>query len=417
MASTPGNCGQGALALFAGTVSSFRGRRQLVHPEYELLPETVADERLTNEIAVEFANELIPYVTPASAKLTSWTISKHVGAVLDSLGPSEDPLPEEVRQRYHLWPSELAIRAIHRPQDREDLRHARRRLKWDEAFTMQVALAQRRHAAAAMPAGAEAADDGIAAAFDRRLPFILTEGQQEVGEEVVNRARPRQRPPHAPPAAGRRRERQDGRRPACHAPRRRRRGPGRVARTNRGARGAAPPIGHGADGAVGRRRPLGSAEVATRVALVTGSQRTARRRQELLDVVSGTAGIVIGTHALIEDAVEFRDLALVVVDEQHRFGVEQRAALTAKAKDGSRPHVLVMTATPIPRTIAMTVFGDIDVSTLSELPAGRAPISTHVVAAREQPRHMARVWQRVREEVAAGRRLRGVPAHRRLPIG
>src|SRR5579871_5783983 len=157
---------QGALALFAGTVSSFRGRRQLVHPEYELLPTAAADE-LTNEIAEEFATELIP-VYPATAKLTSWLISKYVGAVLDTLGPSKDTLPDAMRERYHLWPRELAIRAIHRPQDREDLRHARRRLKWDEAFTMQVALAQRRHAAAAMPAVPRpAVDDGIAAAFDR----------------------------------------------------------------------------------------------------------------------------------------------------------------------------------------------------------------------------------------------------------
>jgi ATP-dependent DNA helicase RecG len=176
---------QGALALFAGTVSSFRGRRQLVHPEYELLPASAVDA-LTNEIAEEFATELIP-VYPASAKLTSWTISKHVGAVLDSLGPSKDTLPDEVRQRYHLWPRELAIRAIHRPQDREDLRHARKRLKWDEAFTMQVALAQRRHAAAAMPAVPRpAVDGGLAAAFDRRLPFTLTEGQQEVGEVIAH---------------------------------------------------------------------------------------------------------------------------------------------------------------------------------------------------------------------------------------
>lgn len=142
---------QGALALFAGTVSSFRGRRQLVHPEYELLPVSSADERLTTELAEEFARELIP-VYPASAKLTSWTISRHIDTVLETLDAGEDPLPAEVRAKHDLWPRELAIRAIHRPTDRADVRQATKRLKWDEAFTMQAALAQRRHAAAAMPA-------------------------------------------------------------------------------------------------------------------------------------------------------------------------------------------------------------------------------------------------------------------------
>jgi ATP-dependent DNA helicase RecG len=130
---------------------------------------------------------------------------------------------------------------------------------------------------------------------------------------------------------------------------------------------------------------------------------TAQRRQALLDIASGEAGIVIGTHALIEDRVTFADLALVVIDEQHRFGVEQRAALAAKAPDGTRPHVLVMTATPIPRTIAMTVFGDLDVSTLTEIPAGRKEITTHVVAELEKPAHVTRAWERIREEVSQGR--------------
>lgn len=150
---------------------------------------------------------------------------------------------------------------------------------------------------------------------------------------------------------------------------------------------------------------LGGDASATKVALLTGSQRTATRRRELLDVISGDAGIVVGTHALLQDSVEFRDLGLVVIDEQHRFGVEQRATLAAKARGGMRPHVLVMTATPIPRTVAMTVFGDLDISTLSELPAGRTPIATHVVPATEQPALVERAWARVREEVAAGRRV------------
>ena len=174
----------GVLALFAGTVSSFRGRRQLVHPEYELLPAAMSDERMTTELAEDFANELIP-VYPASAKLTSWTISKYVGVVLDGLDAGGDPLSPEIRERHRLWPRELALRAIHRPTGRDELHGARKRLKWDEAFTMQAALAQRRHLAAAMPAVPRPpVPDGIAAAFERRLPFTLTEGQQAVGAVI-----------------------------------------------------------------------------------------------------------------------------------------------------------------------------------------------------------------------------------------
>ena len=154
-------------------------------------------------------------------------------------------------------------------------------------------------------------------------------------------------------------------------------------------------------GPLGQAGRLGGADVATRVALLTGSQPAAARREALLDAASGAAGIVIGTHALLTEHVQFADLGLVVIDEQHRFGVEQRDALREKAQD-ARPHVLVMTATPIPRTVAMTVFGDLDVSTLSELPRGRSPIATHVVPAVEKPNYLDRAWQRVREEAEKG---------------
>ncbi len=155
-------------------------------------------------------------------------------------------------------------------------------------------------------------------------------------------------------------------------------------------------------GPLGMAGQLGGAEHATRLTLLTGSLGAAARRKALLEAASGGAGIIIGTHALLEDRVQFADLGLVVIDEQHRFGVEQRDALRDKAGDG-RPHMLVMTATPIPRTVAMTVFGDLDVSTLTELPAGRSPISTHVVPVAERPHYLTRTWERIAEEVAAGR--------------
>src|SRR6201986_2118005 len=376
---------QGALPLFAGTVSSFRGRRQLVHPEYELVPVSAADERLTTELAEEFANELIP-VYPASAKLTSWAISRHIDAVLETLDGGEDPLPAEVRAKHDLWPRELAIRAIHRPTDREDLKHSRKRLKWDEAFTMQAALAQRRHAAAAMPAVPRpAVEDGIAAAFDQRLPFTLTVGQRSVGEVIAHDL-------------------------ACAYPMNRLlQGEVGSGKTVVAVRAMLQVVDAGGQAAL--LRPLGAAgelssaqleeaEQATRVALLTGSTGVRARRSALSDVFTGDAGILIGTHALLEDQVQFADLGLVVIDEQHRFGVEQRDALRAKAADP--PHLLVMTATPIPRTVAMTAFGDLETSVLAELPRGRSPISTHIVPAADKPHYLVRAWARIREEVAAG---------------
>src|SRR5580700_6028707 len=391
---------RGKIGLFAGTVSTFRGRRQLVHPEYELLPVDAVDAETTAEVAAEYATELIP-VYPASARLSSWRISQAVQVVLNILDIGEDPLPEEVRQQHDLWPREMAVRAIHRPQDRSDLQRARKRLKWDEAFVMQAALAQRRMAAAAMPAMPRPPEpDGIAAEFDRRLPFTLTEGQRFVGEVIardLSCAYPMNRLLQGEVGSGKTvvamramlQVVDAGGQAALLAP--------TEVLAQQHYRSITALLGPLASGG-----QLGGPERATRVALLTGSTGVRARRSALTDAFTGDAGILIGTHALLEDRVRFADLGLVVIDEQHRFGVEQRDALRDKTL-GSRPHVLVMTATPIPRTVAMTVFGDLEVSTLAELPAGRSPIATHVVPAIERPRFLERAWQRVREEVAAGR--------------
>ena len=395
-----GQLRRGRIGLFAGTVSTFHGRRQLVHPEYELLPADVVDAESTAEVAAEYAAELIP-VYPASAKLSSWHISRAVKVVLNTLDVGEDPLPEEVRRQHDLWPQEMAIRAIHQPQDRSDLQRARKRLKWDEAFVMQAALAQRRMAAAAMPAMPRPPEpDGIAAEFDRGLPFTLTEGQRFVGEVIAHDlacAYPMNRLLQGEVGSGKTvvamramlQVVDAGGQAALLAP--------TEVLAQQHYRSITALLGPLAAGG-----QLGGAEHATRVALLTGSTGVRARRSALSDAFTGDAGILIGTHALLEDRVQFADLGLVVIDEQHRFGVEQRDALRDKAV-GSRPHVLVMTATPIPRTVAMTVFGDLEVSTLAELPAGRSPIATHVVPAAERPRYLDRAWQRVREEIAAGR--------------
>jgi ATP-dependent DNA helicase RecG len=387
------------VGMFAGTVSSFRGRRQLVHPECEMLPGAAPNADLTPELAAEFATEMIP-VYPASARVPSWRIAKSVKLVLDTLDVGEDPLPAAVRERYKLAGRAEAIRAIHRPLDQADRNRARDRLKWDEAFLLQAALAQRRMAAAAMPAMPRPpVDGGIAAAFDARLPFTLTAGQVAVGQTIAGElacAYPMHRLLQGEVGSGKTviairamlQVVDAGGQAALLAP--------TEVLAQQHYRSVSDMLGP-----LARRGQLGGAEQATGVALLTGSVGAAARRSALSDVFTGDAGIVIGTHALLEEQVQFADLGLVVIDEQHRFGVEQRDALRAKAAD-NRPHVLVMTATPIPRTVAMTVYGDLETSTLTELPAGRSPIASFVVPAADKPRYVERAWERVREEVSRG---------------
>ncbi len=390
----------GMVGMFAGTVSSFRNRLQLVHPEYELLPEAAATADLTPELAAEFAAEMIP-VYPASAKVSSWMITRAVKTVLDPLDAGEDPIPAEVRERHGLAARAEAIRAIHRPLDPADLRRAKHRLKWDEAFMLQAALAQRRLAAAAMPAMPRPRiEGGIADEFDARLPFALTAGQVAVGETIAADlacAYPMHRLLQGEVGSGKTviairamlQVVDAGGQAALLAP--------TEVLAQQHYRSITAMLGPLAAGG-----QLGAAEHATGVTLLTGSVTAGARRAALADVFTGDAGIVIGTHALLEDQVQFADLGLVVIDEQHRFGVEQRDALRAKAA-GNRPHVLVMTATPIPRTVAMTVYGDLETSTLTELPAGRSAIATHVVPAADKPHFLERAWERVREEVSQGR--------------
>jgi ATP-dependent DNA helicase RecG len=389
----------GVVGMFAGTVSSFRGRRQLVHPECEMLPGAPPNADLNPELAAEFAAEMTP-VYPASARFSSWLIAKSVKTVLDTLDAGQDPLPAELREREGLYGQGEALRAIHRPLDPADLDRARKRLKWDEAFLLQAALARRRLAAAAMPAMPRPhVDGGIADEFDARLPFTLTNGQVEVGETIATElscASPMHRLLQGEVGSGKTviairamlQVVDAGGQAALLAP--------TEVLAQQHYRSITDMLGP-----LARLGQLGAAEHATGVALLTGSVGAAARRTALSDVFTGDAGIVIGTHALLEEQVQFADLGLVVIDEQHRFGVEQRDALRAKAAD-NRPHVLVMTATPIPRTVAMTVYGDLETSTLTELPAGRSAIATHVVPAADKPRYLERAWERVREEVGRG---------------
>ncbi|MFF9194744.1 ATP-dependent DNA helicase RecG [Streptomyces sp. NPDC014779] len=388
----------GRRAMFAGKVGMFNRRLQLAHPEYKLL-----DAESGTETVKAFASELLP-IYPACKQLESWTIEQSVGIALDSLAATGweglvDPLPPALREGRGLAELPDALLKIHRPRTKADIADARDRLKWDEAFVLQVALARRRHAdtqLAAVPR--RPAPDGLLTAFDAKLPFTLTEGQQKVSKEIFDdlaTEHPMHRLLQGEVGSGKTLVAlramlavvDAGGQAAMLAP--------TEVLAQQHHRSVTEMMGELAEGGM-----LGGAEHATKVVLLTGSMGAAARRQALLDLVTGEAGIVIGTHALIEDKVQFHDLGLVVVDEQHRFGVEQRDALRGKGKQP--PHLLVMTATPIPRTVAMTVFGDLETSVLDQLPAGRSPIASHVVPAADKPHFLARAWERVREEVEAG---------------
>ncbi|MFJ2031900.1 ATP-dependent DNA helicase RecG [Streptosporangium sp. NPDC087985] len=383
----------GTRGMFAGKVGAFgqgeKRRWQLSHPEFELFDETEAG-------AEEFAAALVP-IYPAGKDVTPWAIRRALGVVLDTMGTLDDPLPAGLRTRHGLPGLTEALLAIHRPRDHGDVTRARKRLKFDEAFLLQAVLLQRRMAAASWPATPRPPHgDGLLADFDGRLPFQLTEGQRAVGEEIaadLALAHPMHRLLQGEVGAGKTvvalramlQVVDAGGQAVLLAP--------TEVLAQQHHRSISAMLGDLAAGGM-----FGG----TAVALLTGSLGATARRSALLDAASGAAGIVVGTHAVLQEHVQFADLGLVVVDEQHRFGVEQRDALREKA-GGGRPHVLVMTATPIPRTVAMTVFGDLTVSTLSQLPSGRAPITTHVVPAAEKPHFLDRAWTRLREEVELGR--------------
>jgi ATP-dependent DNA helicase RecG len=381
---------EGTEIMVAGEVEQFNGRLQLKQP----------DIALDANGLVEDAGTLMP-VYPATKALTTWAIRKTIRTALDMIDVTET-LPPQLRQARGLIGLSQALRWIHRPEDWPQITLAKKRLRYDEAFVLQVVLAQRRHLAALEPATPRAPRaGGLLDAFDAQLPFTLTDGQLAVTAELMADLAD-------PVPMHRLLQGEVGSGKTVVALR------AMLAVVDSGGQAVllaptevlAQQHARSIDallGALGRQGELGAAEQSTRVALVTGSMSTAARRRALLDIGVGDAGIVIGTHALLENTVQFFDLGLVVVDEQHRFGVEQRDALRIKAT--TPPHVLVMTATPIPRTVAMTVYGDLETSTLTELPAGRQPIATTVVPTADKPGWLDRVWSRAREEVESGRQV------------
>ncbi|MEO0067289.1 MAG: hypothetical protein RJB63_414 [Actinomycetota bacterium] len=379
------NLRAGMRGMFAGKIGSYNGKLQLTHPEYELFPEEISEAD-----AKRWAELPIP-IYPAASAVTTWALQRSIAVVLDTLSPIQDELPAEVVADNKLLSLHDAINQVHRPEVQAQWQQARDTLKYHEAFLLQATLLKRRFENLSTPATPRVAPaNGLSAKFDASLPFTLTNGQIEVGNQIsedLSATHPMNRLLQGEVGSGKTLV-------ALRA---------MMTVADSGGQSAllAPTEVLAAQHFKSIQKSLGE-DLAKEVGLtlLTGQMPTAERKRALLQMVSGKARIVVGTHALISENVEFLDLGFIVIDEQHRFGVDQREALRNKGK--LPPHVLTMTATPIPRTLAVTVFGDLDVSTLTELPAGRQGITTHVVQL-SQPTLVARTWTRIAEEVAAGR--------------
>jgi ATP-dependent DNA helicase RecG len=384
----------GRQGLFAGKVGVFNNKKQLAHPDYEMIP----DGSDVDSAVEGFAGKYLP-VYPDSAKMPSWKISQCAQLAIGSLEEIEDFLPSSIREKHNYPSLHQALVQLHQPADLDHAELSRERLTFDEAFLLQSLLVMRRIELKKLNSTSrKRISGGLLDAFDATLPFELTAGQVAVCKEIesdLSQPHPMHRLLQGEVGSGK----------TIVALR------AMLAVVDSGGQAAllAPTEVLAAQhlrtiqnllGDLGQGGMLGGSDKATQVTLITGSQNAAARKEALAMAATGSAGIVIGTHALLGEKVEFKDLGLIVVDEQHRFGVEQRDALKEKAV--LPPHLLVMTATPIPRTVAMTVFGDLDISTLRELPLGRQPITTHVVPVKEKPSFLERAWQRINEEVAQG---------------
>ena len=387
----------GRQGLFIGQAKEFRSEWQLTNPQMILFGANEADSD-DDRAAAEAVAALYP-IYPLTKGVESWDLQRAITFTRSVLDDVPDVVPDAVREKYDVIGAGQAYDFVHAPADHGQVTRAHRHFRFEEALVTQLVLARRRRAVREVGAQARDGGDGaLLAAFDARLPFELTAGQREIGAQVESdlaRSHPMNRLLQGEVGSGKTlvalramlRVVDSGGQAALLAP--------TEVLAQQHHRSITALLGDLAGGGM-----LGGAAEATSVELLTGSMTKTQRTAPMSRLASGEAGIVIGTHALLEERVQFADLGLVVVDEQHRFGVEQRAALTDKA--GSPPHVLVMTATPIPRTVAMTVFGDLEVSTLRELPAGRAPIQTNVVDLVDHPGWITRVWERVREEVDKG---------------
>ncbi|MGW0158102.1 ATP-dependent DNA helicase RecG [Mycobacterium sp. NPDC003323] len=410
-----GSLTEGTRVMLSGEIGYFRNTVQLSHPAFLVLDERngrtigtrsfkkIADAsgQTGDDVLAAFERDFFP-IYPATKKLQSWDIFACISQVLAVLDPVPELLPESVLRQWDLISEDAALRGVHLARNAVERAAAHERLTYDEAIGLQWALVSRRYGELGETGPtAPVRDDGLLAALGAQLPFELTGGQREVLEVISGElagSRPMNRMLQGEVGSGKTivsvlamlQMVDAGMQCALLAPTE-----VLAAQHYRSIRQVLGPLAMAGE--------LGAADGATGVALLTGSMSPQQKRQARDDIVSGAAGIVIGTHALIQESVEFARLGMVVVDEQHRFGVEQRDRLRAKATGGITPHLLVMTATPIPRTIALTVFGDLETSTLRELPRGRQPIVSNVIFTKEHPAWLDRAWERIKEEVGAGR--------------
>ncbi|NQX13690.1 ATP-dependent DNA helicase RecG [Microbacteriaceae bacterium VKM Ac-2855] len=389
---------RGARGIFAGKVSSFRNQLQLAHPVYKLFDHDASAESTDRSsdaaaLAKDWAEHPIP-IYPATNTIASWQIQAAMGVVLDGLGAVPDPMPDAIRNRLGLMDLRAALELIHRPAHDGDERVAKETLTFHEAFLLQLALLERRVELRSLVSTPRIAQPGgLLARFDDALAFTLTGDQSRVGDEIasdIGGSSPMSRLVQGEVGSGKTLV-------ALRAML-------TVAESGGQAALLAPTEVLAAQhlrSIVATLGPQLSAELVP--TLLTGGLGAAERRSALLRIVSGHAKIVVGTHALLGDSVTFFDLGLVVIDEQHRFGVDQRETL--RRKGATPPHVMVLTATPIPRTVAMTVFGDLDTSTIRELPAGRPGISSFVVGLADSGGLIVRAWQRAAEEIDKGHQV------------
>lgn len=406
----------GTRVMLSGEVGYFGGAMQLTHPDFLVLDaadgrnrgsrslKMIADasQAVSGEVVQEAFERTFYPIYPASAKLQSWDIFNCVRQVLEVLDPIPDPLPEKLCAAYNLVTEDEALRGIHLAENADDRRRAKERLAFDEAVGLQWALVSRRHGELARSGPvAPSMSKGLQHELLQRLPFELTAGQREVLDVLSGElaaTRPMNRLLQGEVGSGKTivavlamlQMVDAGYQCALLAPTE-----VLAAQHLRSINDVLGPLAMGGQ--------LGAEDNATRLALLTGSKAAAQKKQVRAEIAGGQAGIVVGTHALLQDTVEFHKLGMVVVDEQHRFGVEQRDQLRAKAPDGITPHLLVMTATPIPRTVALTVYGDLETSTLRELPRGRQPITTTAIFVNDKPAWLDRAWRRIIEEVREGR--------------
>ena len=443
---------EGETMMFSGRVGIYRGEYTLTNPHYALLSKDASGADVTDA-----ATAPVP-VYRAPVKLPTDRISGYMAQLLEKvpLKELEDPVPYTIRRARKVPSLEWTYRALHTPDSEDTWRAAQAQMRYREAFVLQSALARLHSVRAAhLTQPRPAVEGGLADRLLQVLPYELTEGQQKVGAEIaadLSSESPMNRLLQGDVGSGKTvvalramlQVADAGGQSAMLAP--------TEVLAEQHLRSVldilgdmAAPEGSDADGPADADGSIDGGEESGRVRarLLTASMGTRAKRKVLQELADGTAQIVIGTHALLSDEVSFHDLGLVVVDEQHRFGVEQRDGLrgtdgigthallsdevsfhdlglvvvdeqhrfgveqrdSLRGTDGALPHRLVMTATPIPRTVAMTVFGDLDVSVLDTLPAGRQKISTHVVPLAEKPAWASRLWRRAREEIDAGHQV------------